>query len=255
MVMALAYHDDPERHQDFGKAVEGAVVSEFVKSGVAKPAGDGKLYTELVQAAVAVPLRMDAKLAQIGHGRQMAADLMLTTLTLHRHVPEIASLEKAIDLIQQRNVGTKRATSRASLLAAWSQYKSVAHILAAYELRRKEMDEVDALWGEDTALTLEEEFSLSSQDDGLPEELDLMSFLVEKAEAVAKTTEVLSEFVALTQQIGLDAARTFSHGQMKVNRPLVRLDELWLLPDDIDLPAVTVDYPPLSADDRRRLGL
>jgi hypothetical protein len=63
------------------------------------------------------------------------------------------------------------------------------------------------------------------------------------------------DFTAVAQQIGRDAAQAFSHGQKKLNHPLVRLEDFWLLPDDVELPAVTVDYPPRSAEDFRRLGL
>ncbi len=258
LIMAVAYPDEPGRHPDFAKAVAGKLAVDCVNAGVAKPAGDGKLFTELVQADTALPLQIDALTARRDKGRQMAAELLLTTLSLHRYAPEIASQERAIELIQQRNAQKKGATSRASVMAAWTRYKSVAHILAAFHLREAEMDALDQVLGSGADLSLEKIFAVGGQDNGAADEIDLTALLAELSqmmERFAKVPVLMAEFVALAQQIGLDATRAFSHGQKKRGHPLANSVDLWLLPDDLELPEVTVDYPPLSAEDRRRLGL
>ena len=244
LVSAGAFYDEPQHHQGLWDAAKGTVEVCLAENELLDPSADLPGYTRRAQAVEAMPLRLDLKLARKDGGRRMAGELLLTTLSLHRFAPQCASLAKAIDLIQQRNVSTNRSTSRASIMGAWARYKSVAHILAAGELLEAEMEVVDSAL-DDGPTSLQEFFG----------EAESGNTTFDWLEHVLAAVEMMERFTSTVHQIGRDASRAYSHSRKKLGQPLVSLNDLWMLPGEFVPPEIVVEYPPLTKEDRRRLGL
>lgn len=276
MMDAISFPDQPERQGFTLGGVTGYLATLAVGVGIGTPSRENpNLYNDLVIKGARLGPNLDGVLAAMNDNRRRAADLLITTLVLHRECPELASQQQAIALIQRRekrksrdagNKERKISVADTFMKNSWKSYKSISHFCAALHLYSDQFISDDDEDGEETFTELTSidfsnlervsEAELLSEIEAIRENPDLIppefrtlgdDFMV--------IAELLATVLATARQIGRDAAQAFAHGQKSQNKPLLAPDEIWGFPPALTLPDVVVPYPALSKEDRESLGL
>jgi len=150
-----------------------------------------------------------------GYGVTVAGDLLLFIISASLHSPKDASLERAVRVWSEDQAlgrtgdGHSVAASRRSIMGAWSKFKSVAHLCAAWRLSQHEA---------------------RASNPAVPEEL--ANFL-----AFAETLRLLGE------RHHPPAGRTGSKPHLDST---LDPETTWRTPPDLELRGVTLGIPPLT---------
>jgi hypothetical protein len=150
-----------------------------------------------------------------GYGVTVAGDLLLFIINASPHSPKDASLERAVRVWSEDQAlgktvdGHSVAASRRSIISAWSKFKPVAHLCAAWRLSQHEAP---------------------TSNPAVPEEL--ANFL-----AFSETLRLLGE------GHHPPAGRTGSKPHLDST---LDPETTWRTPSDLALPQVTLGIPPLT---------
>ncbi|MBF0355394.1 MAG: hypothetical protein HQL43_09185 [Alphaproteobacteria bacterium] len=285
MMSAVCYPIDIKQQSFFATGIERLVITSVVELGFHKisPANQST-YSTLARHAGAFPIKLDRLTEKIDHGREIARDLLGTTMSLHRYLPDHASLEKAGLILEQRYRGRKIPKKRNAHKVAWRSYKSVAPILLSFQFHMDELEAAcsyfddsseDASFEEQFApeaqepITDEERITAETEFDVIQSRLLEVNFLsMSKMEqetfcnnefgegayvgfmAFLNLMSVMAKIVATARQISVDASQAYAHGQKKKReKPLLRLGEVWRIPPKYICEDTEVRYLPLSDED------
>ncbi|MBI5120130.1 MAG: hypothetical protein HZA67_03945 [Rhodospirillales bacterium] len=290
MASAISYPSDESKQSFIIKGSTKYVVSSFASAGLIKFAPeDQHQLIKIVGSASKFPLKLDKLVERFDPGRRLAGEILEVAMALHRYAPKHASLEKTNPVLQWRHNGTDLPTSRASLKAAWREYKSIAPLQLAFKLRMPALEQAFRPFGETVSdKSFEEEMVIDSDEAMSDEDLQELNEIYETQQAYLKERQcsdmsqdekaafLTNEFgecaarffveysrlqeemmivASYARQIGIDATQVYAHGRRAIGKPLLDPSDMWRFPENFETKPVEVPYPPLTQMDMAALGI
>ena len=176
-----------------------------------------------------------------------AGNILLLVLSLATHAPRLASVNNAVAVVERWNMRKGKPASRKSIVDAWSRFKPVAHLWAAYNLYPS-VEDIFVDWAFEAAEAKGIPVSQALESD------EGMRALEEAANAIGELfafTEIdcLPLFLAIAEKLRRDGEQHFAPGQEIRQRPLLDASEMWRAPEGIFMPEPPISYPPLCEED------
>jgi hypothetical protein len=211
-VLALLLHPDDECAME--KLFEAMAALAMIELG------DGR--RETAEHAARATFEMD-RARDSGYGITVAGDLLLLVLNLVFVSPREASIARAVSIWSAAHARAKNyqgnivAASRAAIMAAWSRFKPIAHLCAAFQIAK-------------------------DQAESPPDDIPVPTF--------CNTTEELLQFLGVAEALRYEGERhspLIGRGNAKGSSvPTLDPASSWRTPPDLVLPNISLGVPPLT---------
>ena len=213
-LFAMTYPDNPIEREEHLTAIADASLSGATK---------GLDVEEVLQKRPFLQTLAD-RAAKSGLGGSVAGDMLLFLLNAAERDPKNASVLKALHIIKadykdgHDHAGQPLPSGRSTLMEAWSKFKPVAHLWAAFRLWQGDLKQDPSF-----ALLLE------NADNG----------------------ENFLNFLSVAEALREKAERFVAQGQ---KGPILSPDETWRAPSDLTLKPVQLGIPDLTDWAKERLS-
>lgn len=215
-----------------------------------KPENLGKINREALEIiGHSNPDKLDLgqSAAKLVYGLITSGHILSYVLRLGRHHPSLASVAKAVRILEWRYTQEDSPASPASIKAAWSKYKYLSPFVVGFftESDRAEpiVSGMSQFWDAEDGL----EHDLKIKPDGM--KAYLLDLEREHPGFDRYFTEVTPYVMAVADKYRLAGEKHYASGQEVRQRPLLDPQKTWHLPNGFDLPKVEMTLYPLSEEE------
>jgi hypothetical protein len=185
--------------------------------------------------------------AKLAYGLVTAGHILSYVLRLDRHNPSLASVAKAVRILEWRYTQERSSASPASIKAAWSKYKYLAPFVVGFF---NETDRAEPIVsGMPQFLDVEAglECDLNIKPDGI--KAYLLGLQQDHPGFDRYFTEVMPYVIAVAEKFRVAGEKYYAPGQKVRHRPLLDPNKTWGIPEGFELPEVELVLDELSPEE------
>ena len=222
----------------------GPFVYWFLKTDPTKMAAMTEDMVDIIAESQPDRLQLGQNAGKLVYGLITSGHVLSYVLRLARHNPLLASVEKAVRILEWRYTQEDSPASPASIKAAWGKYKGLSHFVAGFFATAHRVEPFAGTVPKFFDMTGKPAKDIKLDPDGM------RAYVEEVTSGNPAFTryheEVTPYAVAMAEKYRIAGEAHYAPGQEVRQRPLLDSEITWRIPSGFELPDVELQLDELS---------